>query len=321
MVGSNLSTEVNRPGSRVSQRRGGQGHDRHHPQACPLLQASAGQACRGWASPKSSACRMPPPSPERSKRSQVGTALPPRLGAKPVGPGAGDRRPPRAAAAARGAKEPGRGMDGSAQASFESVDLIASGAFPDAYTAALLASEREPSDNCGNCSAPNPRYYLFEKESAPQAVELAAAKRTSMRAQPAKRCRKTGSSSKSRSGTVLVSELPTEPNGRVDETAQPGWFALKDDPALSGSEITEPKQEYAAGSSRLAISAFGFTPKWKAFSATRVIAERGQAQATGPVSREEAAALFGPLRGHLRRRGRKPTILLRRKSRWDRRPP
>jgi SecD/SecF fusion protein len=93
---------------------------------------------------------------------------------------------------------------------------------------------------------------------------------------------------------VLVSELPTKSNGKVDETAQPGWFALKDDPALSGSEITEPKQEYAPGNGEPTVT-FGFTPEGRrAFhNVTRVIAERGQAQATGPVSSEEAAALSG----------------------------
>ncbi len=44
-------------------------------------------------------------------------------------------------------------------------------------------------------------------------------------------------------GTIVVSEKPSDANGQVLENAEPGWFALKDDPALSGTEITSPKQE------------------------------------------------------------------------------
>ena len=44
-------------------------------------------------------------------------------------------------------------------------------------------------------------------------------------------------------GTIVVSEKPSNSQGQVLENAEPGWFALKDDPALSGTEITRPKQE------------------------------------------------------------------------------
>ena len=44
-------------------------------------------------------------------------------------------------------------------------------------------------------------------------------------------------------GTIVVSELPSDTTGTVIDEAEPGWFALHDDPALSGKEITNPKQE------------------------------------------------------------------------------
>lgn len=181
--------------------------------------------------------------------------------------------------------------------SFENAELIASGAFPNAYTAALLASEQEPSENCGKCSSAEPRYYLFEKEAPHKLLAGPEVTNEDLYESPTgETLPKDGLVVEIPVGTVLVSESPTEPNGKVDEAAQPGWFALKDDPALSGSEITEPKQEYAAGNGEPTV-AFGFTPEGrKAFhNVTRVIAERGQAQATGPVSLEKAAALSGHL--------------------------
>jgi SecD/SecF fusion protein len=179
--------------------------------------------------------------------------------------------------------------------SLENAELIASGAFPNAYTAALLASEQEPRESCGECPAAKPRYYLFEKEALHKLLAGPEATKEDLYESPTgETLPEDGLVVEIPVGTVLVSEAPTEPNGKVDETAQPGWFALKDDPALSGSEITEPRQEYAAGNGEPTIT-FGFTPEGrKAFhKVTRVIAERGQAQATGPVSSEEAAALSG----------------------------
>jgi SecD/SecF fusion protein len=179
--------------------------------------------------------------------------------------------------------------------SFENAELIASGAFPNTYTAAILASEQEPSETCENCSAPNPRYYLFEKDAPHKLLAGPEATKEDLYESPAgETLPEDGLVVEIPVGTMLVSELPTEPNGKVDETTQPGWFALKDDPALAGSEITEPEQEYAAGSGEPTV-AFGFTPEGRrAFHhITRVIAERGQAAASGPVTGEEAAALSG----------------------------
>src|SRR6185312_16727876 len=94
-------------------------------------------------------------------------------------------------------------------------------------------------------------------------------------------------------GTILVSEYPTDASGTVDKTAKPGWFALRDNPALSGTDITNPKQEYGEGNQPNVN--FGFTDKGRdAFQeVTRQIAQRGQAQAIGPVNAEQAAALSG----------------------------
>ena len=37
--------------------------------------------------------------------------------------------------------------------------------------------------------------------------------------------------------TIVVSEQPTNREGEVNPDAKPGWYALKDDPALTGKCI------------------------------------------------------------------------------------
>ncbi len=182
--------------------------------------------------------------------------------------------------------------------SFENGTLIASGAFPNAYQAALLAAKQKPKTKaeCEKCSVAKPRYYLFEKAAPHKLLAGPELNEKDLYESP------TGETLSKKgttvieipAGTVLVSELPVDESGKVDETAKPGWFALNDEYALSGDEITEPKQEYAQGSGEPNV-AFKFTDQGRENfqNVTRKIAQRGQSQAIGPVSGEEAAALSG----------------------------
>ncbi len=176
----------------------------------------------------------------------------------------------------------------------ESLQLIYAGAYPDAYSAALLAAEQAPVENCTSCSVAKPRYYLFEKEAPHKLLAGPELKKKDLYISPTgKKLPKDGIVVEVPAGTVLVSEYPTDESGKLDETAQPGWFVIKDKPALSGNDITEPQQNY--GQFNEPIVTFGFTEGGRdAFhEVTRQIAQRGQAQALGLVSNEEAAALSG----------------------------
>jgi SecD/SecF fusion protein len=181
--------------------------------------------------------------------------------------------------------------------SIENSGLIASGAYPNAYSAALLAAEQEPKSKaeCEKCSVAQPRYYLFEKASPHKLLSGPETTKKDLYESPTgETLPKDGIVEEIPAGTVLVSELPTDASGKVDETAQPGWFALNDEYALSGREITEPKQEYTQGSNEPNVS-FKFTDSGRENfqNVTRKIAQRGQAQALGGASAETAAAFSG----------------------------
>ena len=178
--------------------------------------------------------------------------------------------------------------------SFESKILIASGAYPNAYQAALLAEKQAPKskEECEKCSVAKPRFYLFEDNAKHKLLAGPELSEQDLYETP------TGETLSKKgttvveipAGTVLVSELPTDETGKLDETAQPGWFALNDEYALSGNEITEPKQEYGQNSEPNV--AFKFTDKGRENfqNVTRKIALRGQSQA---IAGEEAAARSG----------------------------
>jgi SecD/SecF fusion protein len=94
-------------------------------------------------------------------------------------------------------------------------------------------------------------------------------------------------------GTTIVSEQPSNRTGEIITTAEPGWFALRDRPALNGHDIVHPKQEVdEVGRPNVT---FGFTTKGRAAfeRLTRKIAKRGRAAAVGPVDGYGAEALSG----------------------------
>ena len=179
--------------------------------------------------------------------------------------------------------------------SIENQSLILSGAYPNAYQAGLLAEEQTPEPECKKCSVAKTRFYLFDKAEPHKLLAGPETTKQDLYESPTgETLPKDGLVLEVPAGTVLVSELPIDGSGKIDETAQPGWFALHDEYALSGSEITEPKQEY--GQNGEPNVAFKFTDQGRENfqNVTRKIAQRGQAQAIGPAtSAEQAGALSG----------------------------
>jgi SecD/SecF fusion protein len=192
----------------------------------------------------------------------------------------------------------------------ENQQLIFAGAYPNAWGAVKLAEEQKPEPDCENCSTNRTRYYLFSPDSKHKLIagpEFTKADlfitATGKKRVENKKCEQHKSGGPTPKGcpilgtvppgTIVVSELPSDSTGAVIADAEPGWFALHDDPALSGKEITNPKQE--RDESGAPNVTFNFTDSGRAAfqEVTRRIALRGQARAIGPVSAEVAEQLSG----------------------------
>jgi len=176
----------------------------------------------------------------------------------------------------------------------ENQQLIFAGAYPTEFSAAKLASEQKLVSDCEKCSQPT-TYYLFEKAEPHKLIDGPEFTKEDLYIDPSgrKRPKDAGILVKVPQGTIVVSEKPSDAKGQVLENAEPGWFALKDEPALSGTEITRPKQETDEfGQPNVT---FGFTDSGrKSFQeVTRRIAQRGAASAIGPSSEQTAEATSG----------------------------
>jgi SecD/SecF fusion protein len=186
--------------------------------------------------------------------------------------------------------------DGRNVTSQENKQLIYAGAFPTAYEAAQLAAEQEPVKNCQQleCSVAKPRYYLFQKAEPHELIAGPELAKKDLYISPTGKKRpKNGIVVEVPTGTVLVSEFPTDEEGKLDETADPGWFAIKDKPALSGNDITNPEQSYGPNNEPIVTFEFTGGGRESFQDVTRQIAQRGRASAIGPVSAEEAGFLSG----------------------------
>jgi SecD/SecF fusion protein len=173
--------------------------------------------------------------------------------------------------------------------------LILAGAYPTEYAAAKLASEQKLVPNCEKCSQPT-TFYLFSKKEPHKLIDGPEFTKDDLYVSPSgrKRPQDAGIVVKVPQGTIVASEKPSDANGRVIESAEPGWFALKDRPALSGTEITRPKQETDSTTGEPSVT-FGFTDSGRdAFqTVTRQIAQRGAASAIGPSSAQSAQETSG----------------------------
>ncbi len=98
-------------------------------------------------------------------------------------------------------------------------------------------------------------------------------------------------------GTVLVQARPIESaGGKVSNRNPNSWFVLNDNPALEGSDITNPQQSYdeGAGESGQPNVTFGFDSRGKKVfqQVTKEIAQRGQEAQLPGVSKEAALQHF-----------------------------
>src|SRR3984885_13673316 len=95
-------------------------------------------------------------------------------------------------------------------------------------------------------------------------------------------------------GTVLVQAHPVETNnGKITDASPNSWYVLKDNPVLSGSDITNPTQSNDESTGQPNVT-FGFTSHGKGIfeKVTKEIAHRGQEAKLPGVTKEEALQHF-----------------------------
>ncbi len=175
-------------------------------------------------------------------------------------------------------------------------NFIAEGAEPTMWDAVNLAAEQERVEPCPDCSSSD-RFYLFEEKEPHELISGPVADKEDLyfdeQGNPVP---KKGIVKKVPQGTIVVSELPSDPNtGRtIDDPDQAAYFVIEDNAELTGSDIKDPQQQTDPLTNQPNVT-FDFTNNGRqAFQTiTRRIAQEGQARALGQVDSNTAAALSG----------------------------
>jgi SecD/SecF fusion protein len=174
--------------------------------------------------------------------------------------------------------------------------LINSGAEPSAYDAALLAAEQPAETDCPKCTAPA-RYYLFDRKAPHKLVAGPEIKKSDLYVSPTGKKRpRNGIVIKVPKGTLVISEQPSDlETGEAIEDANPGWYAIRDRPALSGTDIKNPKQNFDPQTNQPNVT-FDFTDlgQQEFQDVTRKIAQRAAANylPSSGISVDQASGHF-----------------------------
>jgi SecD/SecF fusion protein len=166
-------------------------------------------------------------------------------------------------------------------------------AFPNLYDAVKFASKRKPECVDNQCTSNGPTYYLFDAKSK-KLISGPAEKKHDLFLNTRNEKQPPGTKIVSvPQGTVVV-EAPTNDTNTLSqspaELSSHPQYVLRDRPALSGTDITNPEQNFDPTTNQPNVT-FDFTDTGRtAFEdVTRTIAERGNATAP-PGTFSSAAA-------------------------------
>jgi len=170
---------------------------------------------------------------------------------------------------------------------------IGQGAEPTMWDAVNLAEKQEPNEDCEDCTS-GTKYYLFDEKTHELISGPVSAKDDLYFNDQGRPIPKKGIVKEVPQGTIIVTELPTDGDGKtVDDPSEAGYFVLTDNAALSGSEIKDPQQNQDQFGQPNVTFEFTGSGRDAFHDITRTIAQEGQARAIGNVTNEQAAALSG----------------------------
>jgi SecD/SecF fusion protein len=169
--------------------------------------------------------------------------------------------------------------------------------FPRLIDAVRLASKQKPECFQDLCTTNGPRFYMFDADTFELLAGPEQRKQDLFLDSPGERKPGNVEILEVPQGTVVVEEPQTDnPDTEADESAEspPQFFVLRDRPQLSGTDITNPEQNFDPNTNQPNVT-FDFTDEGRdAFQQiTQEIAERGTAEAPPGITPDQADQFSG----------------------------
>jgi SecD/SecF fusion protein len=169
--------------------------------------------------------------------------------------------------------------------------------FPRLIDAVRLAAKQKPECFQDSCTTNGPRYYMFDENTFELLAGPEQRKSDLFLDSPGEKRPPNSLIYVVPQGTVVVEE-PAVDNPDTDtdesESTPPEFFVLRDRPQLSGTDITNPEQQFDPTTNQPNVT-FDFTDEGReAFQEiTQEIAERGAAQAPPGITQDQADQFSG----------------------------
>ncbi len=145
------------------------------------------------------------------------------------------------------------------------------------YDAVKLASTQTPECFENKCTTSGPQYYLFDSQTHKYLSGPAETKKDLYSEQPGQKKPANSQVLTVPQGTLVVQKEPAQGQSQVSDPNSPAaeWFVIRDRPALSGTDITDPKPNFDQFNQPDVTFGFTGTGRQEFSDVTKTIAQRG----------------------------------------------
>ncbi len=145
------------------------------------------------------------------------------------------------------------------------------------FDAVKLASTQTPECFENKCTTSGPQYYLFDSQTHKYLSGPAETKKDLYSEQPGQKKPANSEILTVPQGTLVVQKEPDQGQTQVSDPNSPEaeWFVIRDRPALSGTDITDPKPNFDQFNQPDVTFGFTGTGRQEFSDVTKTIAQRG----------------------------------------------
>ncbi len=160
------------------------------------------------------------------------------------------------------------------------------------YDAVKLASKRTPECFQNKCTTSGPRYYLFNSQTHAWIAGPSDAQKDLFSELPGQKQPANSQILSVPQGTLVVQKEPDQGQTQTDNPNSPQaqWFVIRDRPALSGTDISNPKANFDQFNQPDVTFSFSGNGRQEFSNVTKAIAQRGLQNAPPGIAGNSSAA-------------------------------
>jgi SecD/SecF fusion protein len=162
--------------------------------------------------------------------------------------------------------------------------------FPRYYDAVKFASQQQPECFENKCTTSGPQFYLFNSQTHAWIAGPTEVQRDLFSELPGQKQPPNTQVLSVPQGTLVVQQEPAQGEEQTDDPNAAAWFVIRDRPALSGTDIKDPKASFDQFDQPNVTFNFSDQGRQEFADTTRAIAQRGLQSAPPGVAGNSQAA-------------------------------